>query len=86
MTVDILTKNWIDYDRRKTAQQKDATRFDGTDVWEVAYLSKKLKATYPFIPEALIKEAIRHCAQRLTGPCSRATFTEDVLRRLSIPL
>lgn len=86
MTVETLTKNWSDYDRQKAAQQKDAGYFDGSADWEAAYLAKKIKSTYAFIPEDLIKEAIRICAARQTGPCSRAAFTEDVLRRLSIPL
>ena len=86
MTVEALTRNWNDYDRQKTAQQKDAARFDFTAEWELAYLTKKIKSTYPFIPETLIDEAVQQCAQRNTGPVSRVTFTEDVLRRLSIPL
>ena len=86
MTVDTLTRNWNDYDRQKTAQHKDAGRFDFTADWELAYLAKKIKTTYSFIPESLIKEAIKQCSLRQTGPCSRATFAEDVLRRLSIPL
>jgi hypothetical protein len=86
MTVETLTRNWNDYDRQKTAQQKDAARFDISAEWELAYLTKKIKSTYPFIPETLIREAIQQCARRLTGAVSRASFTEDVLRRLSIPL
>ena len=86
MTVTTLTRNWNDYDRQKTAQQKDAARFDYTAEWEVAYLVKKIKATYSFIPESLIRAAIQQCGLRQTGPCSRTSFTEDVLRRLSIPL
>jgi len=86
MTVETLTRNWSDYDRQKTAQQKDVSRFDFTADWEVAYLAKKIKSTYAFIPETLIREAILQCGQRQTGQCTRASFTEDVLRRLSIPL
>lgn len=86
MTVTTLTRNWNDYDRQKTAQQKDADRFDFNAEWEVAYLVKKIKSTYSFIPESLIREAIQQCGLRQTGPCSRASFAEDVLRRLSIPL
>lgn len=86
MTVETLTKNWTEYDRQKTAQAKDASRFDYTAQWEVAYLTKKLKATYSFIPEDLIREAIQICGERQTAPASRASFTEAVLKRLSIPL
>ena len=86
MTVDTLTRNWNDYDRQKAAQQKDAGRFDFNAEWEVTYLAKKIKATYSFIPESLIREAIQQCGLRQTGPCSRASFAEDVLCRLSIPL
>ena len=86
MTVTSLTRNWNDYDRQKAAQQKDTDRFDFNAEWEVVYLAKKIKSTYSFIPESLIREAIQQCGQRQTGPCSRASFAEDVLRRLSIPL
>lgn len=86
MTVETLTKNWVDYDRQKTAQQKDADRFDYTVQWEVDYLTQKIKSTYFFIPEDLIREAIQICGERQTAPSTRASFTEAVLKRLSIPL
>lgn len=86
MTVDTLTKNWTDYDRQKAAEQKDATRFDYTAEWEVSYLAQKIKTTYPFIPDDLIREAILICGERQTAPSTRASFTEAVLKRLSIPL
>ena len=86
MTVETLTKNWSDYDRLKAAQQKDATCFDYTVEWEVNYLAKKIKTTYPFIPEDLIREAIQICGERQIAPGTRASFTEAVLKRLSIPL
>ncbi len=86
MTVEALIRNWHDYDRQKAALLKSVDRFDVSADWELAYLARKIKSTYHFIPESLIREAIQQCAERRTGPCSRATFTEDVLRRLSIPL
>ena len=86
MTVEVLTQNWKDYDRQKVAEQKDADRFDYTATWEVAYLTKVIKSTYTFIPEDLIREAIQICGERQTAPASRASFTEAVLKRLSIPL
>lgn len=86
MTVDVLTKNWKDYDRQKAAQHKDADRFDYTAKWEVTYLTKIIKSTYSFIPEELIREAIQICGERQTAPATRASFTEAVLKRLSIPL
>jgi hypothetical protein len=86
MTVELLIQNWNDYDRRKVAQHKDADRFDYTATWEVAYLTNVIKSTYSFIPEDLIREAIQICGERQTAPSTRATFTEAVLKRLSIPL
>ena len=86
MTVDTIIKNWSDYDRKKKLQQRDTRSFDYSADWEVTYFCNKIKAIYPFIPEPLIKESIKTCAQRLTGACSREAFAEDVLRRLGIPL
>lgn len=86
MTVEVLIQNWTSYDRQKAAQQKDAGRFDYTAQWEVDYLTKVIKSTYPFIPEDLIREAIQICGERQTAPSTRASFTEAVLKRLSIPL
>ncbi len=86
MTVETITKNWSEYDRKKKSQQLDSTRFDFNAEWEVSYLSGKISSIYPFIPEDLIKDCIRQCAQRQATPCSRQAFTEDVLRRLGIPL
>ena len=86
MTVDAITKNWTDYDRKKAALQKDAARFDYTSEWEVDYLARKIKDIYAFIPDDLIYEAIQICGARQTAPSTRASFTEAVLKRLGIPL
>ena len=86
MTIDAILKDWSDYDRRKKACNTSVEYFDFNAEWEVAYLHKRIKNIYPFIPDTTIQNKVKDFAQEVRLPCERATCVKSVLIKLGIPL
>ena len=82
MNLEAVLNNWSEYEKKKLTESTDGALFTCKD-WEVEYLKKKIKDTFPFINEFSILGAIRGCCDN-ENPISREEFVRRVLKKLQM--
>lgn len=78
----ILNEDWSDYDKKKSREAGDKSKFSSEEKWEVEYLVRKIVKRYHFILEGKIRKAIEACSREIPAPHPREEFVHCVMRKL----
>lgn len=77
----ILKDDWKDYDKHKTRDNRDRSKFL-CEQWEIRYLVSKIKTLYPQFSETDVTNAISECCRTVLAPRHRTDFVDCVMKRL----
>ncbi len=77
----IFLEDWSSYDNRKIREERDKSKFDCSEHWEVEYLADKLKKYYPLKTRQAIMQSITHCCSKISEPHQRERYVECVIKR-----
>lgn len=79
----ILNIDWVDYDKRKSRENKSNANFSCEAEWEVNYLVSKIRKVYPHFREQNIIKIIHECCQSMPAPRLRTEFVHRVMKNLN---
>jgi hypothetical protein len=79
----ILNMDWIDYDKRKSRENKSNAIFSCETQWEVSYLVSKIRKAYPDFEYQIIKDKIIECCQTMQVPRLRIEFVHQLMKKLT---
>lgn len=78
----ILSGSWSVYDDYKASIAQNATIFQPNDIFEVRFLTEKIRVLYPQYTDVVIGLSIHQVNRTLYAGCSRNLFVQLVMENL----